>query len=97
MPTYVQVRNRGQITIPQDVRRKLNIKEGDLLEISVQDSQAVVTVSKAVPKEQAYFWTERWQTAEREAEEDIAAKRVRTVRSPEELQALLDELKDRSR
>ncbi len=29
-----------------------------------------------IPEDQAWFWTERWQAMEREADEDIAAGRV---------------------
>lgn len=29
-----------------------------------------------IPNDQAWFWTERWQAMEREADEDIAAGRV---------------------
>lgn len=30
----------------------------------------------AVPADQAWFWTERWQRMEREADTDVAAGRV---------------------
>jgi hypothetical protein len=36
----------------------------------------VLRVKKLVDKEQAWFWTRRWQEGEREAEEDIRAGRV---------------------
>jgi hypothetical protein len=36
-------------------------------------------------KSQAYFWTKRWQDAEKEADEDIKAGRVRAFDSVEEL------------
>jgi len=40
---------------------------------------------KLVDKSQAYFWTKRWQDAEREADEDIKAGRVKTFESVDEL------------
>jgi len=40
---------------------------------------------KLVDKSQAYFWTKRWQDAEREADEDIKAGRVKTFDSVDEL------------
>lgn len=37
--------------------------------------------------DQAYFWTEEWQAGEREADEDIAAGRVKTFDTMEEFLA----------
>jgi Arc/MetJ-type ribon-helix-helix transcriptional regulator len=42
--------------------------------------------------DQAYFWTEEWQAAEREADADIAAGRVETFGTMDELIAdLMDD------
>lgn len=41
-------------------------------------------------KNQAYFWTKRWQEGEREADEDIKAGRVKTFDSVDELIKDLD-------
>lgn len=35
--------------------------------------------------DQAYFWTQQWQTAEREADHDIAAGRVKTFDTMDDL------------
>jgi len=43
----------------------------------------------AVPADQAWFWTERWQRMEQEAEADVAASRVVATDGPDEF---LDEL-----
>jgi AbrB family looped-hinge helix DNA binding protein len=67
MPT-TRVTRHGQITLPASVRRQLGIEEGDLVEIEVEDEKAVVVPKKLVDKNQAYFWTKRWQEGEREAE-----------------------------
>jgi len=40
---------------------------------------------KLVDKSQAYFWTKWWQDAERKADEDIKAGRVKTFESVDEL------------
>jgi len=40
---------------------------------------------KLVDKSQAYFWTKRWQEAEKEADEDIRAGRVKVFGSVDEL------------
>ena len=45
---------------------------------------------KLVDKSQAYFWTKQWQEAEKEADEDIRAGRVKTFDSVEDLIKDLD-------
>jgi AbrB family looped-hinge helix DNA binding protein len=37
---------KGQIALPQPLRRKLGIRAGDLLDIAVEDDRIVVTVPK---------------------------------------------------
>ena len=87
----LQIRSNGQITLPTAVRRKANLKEGDLLEIVVEEDGTVRLVPQvAIERSQAYFWTPRWQAGEREAEEDIKAGRVKKFDSVEDLIADLE-------
>ena len=90
MTTLSRVTRHGQITLPAAVRKELDIQEGDLVEIEVVDDRAVVTPKKLVDKSQAYFWTEKWQKGEAEAEADIKAGRVKAFDSVEELLKDLD-------
>jgi len=85
MPAYSKVTRHGQITLPASVRRELRVEEGDLVEIKVIDDKAILMPKKLVDKNQAYFWTKRWQEGEREAEEDIKAGQIKTFDSVEEL------------
>ncbi len=89
MTELIQVRKKAQVTLPQSVRRALNIEEGDFLDVSVKDSQIVLRVKKLVDKEQAWFWTRRWQEGEKEAEADIKAGRIHTFDSSKEVVAFL--------
>lgn len=45
--SLVKVRQRGQVTLPQDVRDELQLEEGNLLEASVEN-HAIVLKPKAV-------------------------------------------------
>ena len=90
MPAYSKVTRHGQITIPASVRKELGVEEGDLVEIEVIDEKAVLIPKKLVDKNQAYFWTKRWQEGEREADEDIRTGRVSTFNSVEELDEELE-------
>jgi len=93
MPT-TKVTRHGQITLPASVRRRLGIEEGDLVEIEVEDERAVLMPKKLVDKNQAYFWTKKWQEGEREADEDIKTGRVKTFDSVDELIRDLDKRKE---
>jgi AbrB family looped-hinge helix DNA binding protein len=87
----LQIRSNGQITLPTAVRRKANLKEGDLLEVVVEEDGTVRLVPQvAIERSQAYFWTPRWQEGERQAEEDIKAGRVKKFDSVEDLIADLE-------
>jgi hypothetical protein len=63
----------------------VNIEEGNFVEIEVVESRAMLTPKRLVDKDQAYFWSREWQEAEREAEEDIRAGRVKEFASVEDL------------
>jgi AbrB family looped-hinge helix DNA binding protein len=76
MSELIQVRKKAQLTLPLSVRRKLGIEEGDYVDVQVRDKEIVLRLKKVVDKEQAWFWTKRWQEGEREADEDIEAGRV---------------------
>jgi AbrB family looped-hinge helix DNA binding protein len=87
----LQIRSNGKITLPASVRRQANLKEGDLLEISVEADGAVRLIPKiAIDRDQAYFWTQRWQEGERQAEEDLLTGRVRDFETMEDLLQELD-------
>ena len=91
MPEIVQVRKKAQVTLPLSVRRKLGIEEGDYMDVQVRDNEVILKPKKLVDKDQAYFWTKRWQQGEREAEADIAAGRVRRFDNAEQALVSLHE------
>ncbi len=76
MADLVQVRKKSQVTLPQSIRKKLGIEEGDFLDFQEKDGEIVLKVKKLVDADQAWFWTKRWQEGEKEADDDIKAGRV---------------------
>ena len=72
----MKVRPKGQITLPDAVRRAARLAEGDYLEVSVEEGAIVMRPKKLIDADQAWFWSEDWQKGEREASEDIARGRV---------------------
>ncbi len=89
MSELIQVRKKAQLTLPQSVRQELEIEEGDFLDVRVENGQIVLRVKKLIDKDQAWFWTERWQQGEREAEEDIASGRLHRFDNAEEAVSFL--------
>lgn len=68
----VKVKRYCQITLPAVIRKKLNIGEGDYLEIEESEGNLVLKPVKVQP-DQAYFFSKEWQQGEAEADRDIAA------------------------
>lgn len=79
MKTYhVSVQSRGTIALPADLRRRLHLDEpgAQVRIVEHEDGKLELQPMLPIPADQAWFWTERWQAMEREADEDIAAGRV---------------------
>lgn len=94
MSTYYKTRLRpkGQITLPGEIRKLLELNEGDDLAFSVNEQgQVYVSRLNVIPPDQAWFWTERWQKMEREVEADIAAGRVKQFDSMDDFISYLEE------
>ena len=68
--------SKGQVTLPEAIRADLDLREGDLLEIEVIHGAILLRPKKLADTNQAYFWSEEWQAAERQASQDIAAGRT---------------------
>ena len=80
-----RLRARGQVTLPTEVRELLSVEEGDDLVFSVDEGgRVIVDRARVVPPDQAWFWTERWQQMEREAQADIDAGRISRYASVDE-------------
>ena len=84
-----KVTRNGQVTIPIEMRRRVGIDEGDLIELDVVGDHLILVPKKLIDKSQAYFWTKKWQTGEREAQADIDAGQIQEFSTVEELLAEL--------
>jgi len=86
----VKLRPKGQITIPDEVRRAVHLKEGDYLAVSVRGDSIVLEPKTVVDASQAWFWQKDWQAGEREASEDISAGRTTRFDSDDDFLDSLD-------
>ena len=87
-----RLRRKGQVTVPPEIRDLLGAQEGDDLLFST-DEGGRVTVSRAriIDPDQAWFWSERWQRMERQAQADLEAGRVVEFRDVQGALAGLDQ------
>jgi len=68
----LSLRRKGVITVPQEVRDELDLREGDNLLLTVEEGRIVLTPTALIPRDQAWFWTEEWQAGESEADAQMA-------------------------
>ena len=87
-----RLRNKGQITVPAEIRSALGAEEGDdLIFYTDEAGQVLVSRAQTIPPDQAWFWSERWQRLERAAQADIDAGRVIEVHGVKEAMDVLDQ------
>ncbi len=82
--SLVKVKNKYQVVIPEDVRKKLKVEIGDTLEIEEKDGVLVIKPVLVIDKSQAYFWTDEWQKGEREASEAKKKGKFRDFKKTDE-------------
>ncbi len=88
-----RLRKKGQITVPQEIRNLLNADEGDDLLFSTDEAgRVVISRAQVIDPKQAWFWSDRWQHMELQAQADLDAGRVVEYRSAKEAIAALDDL-----
>lgn len=86
----VKLNQRGTVTIPKELRQGLD--EATVFEAIRRDDGVIELRPQAlIDASQRWFWSERWQRVEREADADIAAGRSRIFDDAEHLLAALDE------
>jgi AbrB family looped-hinge helix DNA binding protein len=90
MEQLVKVTRGGQVTIPAELRRQAGIEIGDYVEVRLEEGHLVLLPKQLIDKDQTWFWTEEWQAAEHEAEEDLRAGRVKAFDTLDALIADLD-------
>ena len=87
----LSVQSRGTVALPAALRRRLHLdKENSQVRLIERDDGRIELVPVvAVPADQAWFWTDRWQAMEREADADVAAGRTTVVDGASGLMELL--------
>lgn len=89
---HLAVQKRGTIALPPGVRRRHHLDQPGAQVRLVERSDGIIELHPvlAVRSDQAWFWSQRWQTMEAEAEADIKADRMATLEGPEQFLIELD-------
>jgi len=53
---WAKVLRSGQVTFPKEVREALNLKEGDIVDFLIKDSEVTIRPKVMVDKEKAKVW-----------------------------------------
>ena len=67
----IHVGAKHQVTLPKEIMRQAKLSPGDLLEVIYEDDAIVLKPQVHIPRDQAYFWTKKWQAMEQEADRAI--------------------------
>ena len=78
------LRAKGQLTLPDDIRKAAHLEAGDLLDAELTADGILLRPQKLIDATQAWFWSPEWQAGEREADADRAADKVESFASDEE-------------
>ncbi|MGH9105797.1 MAG: AbrB/MazE/SpoVT family DNA-binding domain-containing protein [Acidimicrobiales bacterium] len=88
--TFVTVQGRGVVAIPPALRRRFGLdRPGAQVEVIEREGEIVLRPHVPVPADQAWFWSERWQRLEHEADEETATGHLASF---DDVESFLDEL-----
>ena len=81
MSTTVKIREKFQVTIPEDVREKIPLKVGERVEVIVRGDEIVIRPVFEIPRTQAWFWEKEWQHTISKSIEDMKAGKFKVFKS----------------
>jgi antitoxin MazE len=84
MGTTVKVREKYQITIPEDVRNKIPLKVGERVEVAVLGGEIVIRPIVEIPRDQAWFWSKEWQKQIAQSVKDLKKGKIKVFKSVKE-------------
>lgn len=90
MSEIAKIQRNFQITLPARIRKQANIRVGDLVEVEVRKDGVLLRPVTTVDRNQAWFWSKRWQEEEKKVETDFRKDRVKISRGVKEFLKELD-------
>lgn len=89
---HLTIQQRGVLTLPAELRKRHHLDDAGAQVRVVEREDGVIELHPElpVPADQVWFWSDRWQRMEREADDDIAHGRVAAFDDIEDFLADLD-------
>ena len=84
MNAITKVQRNFQITLPSPLRKKMRIQVGDLIGVELKKEGILLKPLAAIDRNQAWFWSKRWQEEEKQVEKDFRKGRVKVSKNVDE-------------
>jgi len=84
MGATVKVREKYQVTIPEEVRGKIPLKVGERVEVTARGSEIVIRPIVEIPRNQAWFWSKQWQDQVSQSLKDLKKGKIKVFKSVKE-------------
>jgi len=80
----VKVREKYQVTIPEEVRGKIPLKVGERVEVTARGNEIIIRPVVEIPREQAWFWSTEWQKQVSQSIKDLERGKMKVFKSVKE-------------
>ena len=94
MGQFIAVQRRGLLALPKNVRARFGLdRPGAQVEVVERDDGVIeLHPHVAVPADQAWFWTDRWQRMEREVDDHVERGEITTFQSSDDFLSALEKV-----
>ncbi len=84
MGTTVKIREKYQVTIPEEVRGKIPLKVGERVEVTARGTEIIIRPIVEIPRDQAWFWSKEWQEQIAQSIKDLERGKMKVFKSVKE-------------
>jgi AbrB family looped-hinge helix DNA binding protein len=84
MATTVKVREKYQVTIPEEIRQKIPLNVGERVEVTARGAEIIIRPIVEIPRDQAWFWSKEWQNQVAQSIKDLEGGRMKVFKSVKE-------------
>lgn len=81
----VDLKQKSQVTIPNEVVKKLKLAVGDKLDEVVKDGKIIITPVVVIPKDQMWFYSKEWQDGEMDVDRQVREGKTTKASTMEDL------------
>ena len=81
----VDLKQKSQVTIPNEVVKKLKLAVGDKLDVVVKDGKIIITPVVVIPKDQMWFFSKEWQDGEKDVDRQVREGKTTKASTMEDL------------